>query len=267
MGQIVLPARVSPFFTQIWDCSVDTELINRNYSSSWFCFSLWSARKRKYIRFQRKIFEVHFRGFLLVVVVLLVVAWVRDQLIQAMRNSDSRERIVFVYRFDSNFHSMFTLQVAGCDFQYGSNFGVPSNPTFRVSWCFISWQSVLTTSHWLCKLWEFFSVFCREVLSDFNCFQESCISTKDFPLVLCTFAIKFLMREFQSKVWVSLSKILLARTMGQMSYQNKFLRSYMARFVFFTQIWDCSVNSELITRNYCAKNSFNRSLISAEVWW
>ena len=66
------------------------------------------------------------------VVVLLVVAQVRDQLIQAMRNSDPRVRIVFVYRFHSDSHSIFTLQVAGCDLQYGPNFGVPSNPTFRV---------------------------------------------------------------------------------------------------------------------------------------
>ena len=57
-----------------------------------------------------------FRGFLLVVVVLFVVAQVRDQLIQAMRNSDSRVSIVFIYRFNSNFHSIFTLQVSGCDF-------------------------------------------------------------------------------------------------------------------------------------------------------
>ena len=56
-----------------------------------------------------------------------------DQLVQSMRNSDPRVRIVFVHRFNSNFHSIFTLQVTGCDFQHGSNFGVPSNPTFRVS--------------------------------------------------------------------------------------------------------------------------------------
>ena len=52
--------------------------------------------------------------------VLLIVAQVRDQLIQAMTHSDPRVRIVFVYRFNSNFHSIFTLQVAGCDFQYGA---------------------------------------------------------------------------------------------------------------------------------------------------
>ena len=101
-------------------------------TSSWFCFSLWSARKSKYIRFQRKIVQLHLGGFLLVVLVLLVVAQVCDQLVQAMRNSDPRVRIVFVYRFNS--HSVFTLQVTGCDFQYGSNFGVPSNPTFRIRW-------------------------------------------------------------------------------------------------------------------------------------
>ena len=61
------------------------------------------------IRFQRKIVELHLRGFLLVIVVLLVVPQVRDQLIQAMRNSDPRVRIVFGYRFNSDFHSIFNL--------------------------------------------------------------------------------------------------------------------------------------------------------------
>ena len=171
--------------------------------SSWLCFSLWSACKSKYIRFQRGL-----RGLLLVVVVLFV-DQVRDQLIQSMRNSDPRVRIVFVYRFSSNFHSIFTLQVAGCDFSHGPNFGVPSNPTFRVSWFFISWQSVLTTCHWFCELWELFSVLCHEVLSDFNCFSGIVHQYKilsiglvvgAFPLVPCTFAIKFLVRELQSKV-------------------------------------------------------------------
>ena len=74
-----------------------------------FASGLQSARKSKYIRFQRKSLELYLRGFLLVVVDLLVVAVVCDQLIQAMRNSDPRVRIVFVYRFLSNFHSIFTL--------------------------------------------------------------------------------------------------------------------------------------------------------------
>ena len=61
-----------------------------------------------YIRLQRKFFELHLRGLLLVVVVPFV-AQVCDQLVQAMGNSDPRVRIVFVHRFNSNVHSMFTL--------------------------------------------------------------------------------------------------------------------------------------------------------------
>ena len=67
---------------------------------------------------------MHLRGFLLVVVVLLV-AQVRDQLIQAMINSDPRVRMDLGERLNSNFHSIFTLKVAGCDFQYGSNLVFP----------------------------------------------------------------------------------------------------------------------------------------------
>ena len=51
---------------------------------------------QKHVRFQRKIVELHLRGFLLVVVVLLVDVQFRDQLIQAMRNSDPRVRIAFL---------------------------------------------------------------------------------------------------------------------------------------------------------------------------
>ena len=39
-----------------------------------FALAFDRLAKSKYIRFQRKIFELNFRGFLLVVVVLLVVA-------------------------------------------------------------------------------------------------------------------------------------------------------------------------------------------------
>ena len=57
-------------------------------TSLWFCLSPWSARKSKYIRFNAKSSDCFSKNFLLVVVVLFVVASVRDQLIQAMRNSD-----------------------------------------------------------------------------------------------------------------------------------------------------------------------------------
>ena len=66
----------------------------------------------------------------------------------------------------------------------GSNLGVPSNPTCWFRWVSISWQSVLTTSHWLCELWEFFNFFCHDVLSDFNCGQESCVSTNLYHSIL-----------------------------------------------------------------------------------
>ena len=88
------------------------------WASSWrfsVCFSLWSACKRKHFRLRRKYFRLSCGGLLLVIVVLLV-DQVCDQFVQAMRNSDPRVRIVFDQRFNSEFHSVFTLQVAGCDF-------------------------------------------------------------------------------------------------------------------------------------------------------
>ena len=53
----------------------------------------------------------------------------------------------------------------------------------------------------------------------------------------------------------------------RLSCQNMSPCSNMAGFTFFTQIWDCSVNTELINSNNCAKNSFNRSLVSAKMYW
>ena len=64
-----------------------------------FCLSLGSACKRKFIRFQREFFRLRFRGLLLVVVVLLV-DQVRDQLVQRMRKSDPRVRIVLVSQIE-----------------------------------------------------------------------------------------------------------------------------------------------------------------------
>ena len=87
-----------------------------SWRSSWFYFSLGSACKSKYFRLRC--------GGLLLVVVVLPVDQVCDQFVQAMRNSDPRVRNVFVNRFNSDFHSMFTLPVTGCDFRCGSTFGV-----------------------------------------------------------------------------------------------------------------------------------------------
>ena len=41
----------------------------------------------------------------------------------------------------------------------------------------------------------------------------------------------------------------------------------MAGITFFTHFCDCSVNTELIHRNNCAKNSFNRFRVGAIVYW
>ena len=48
---------------------------------------------------------------------LLLEVILRVEEIRVMRNSDPRVRIVCVYRFRCNFHSRFTMYVAGCDFQ------------------------------------------------------------------------------------------------------------------------------------------------------
>ena len=61
-----------------------------------FVFTFDRLAKANTFVSQRTIFELHFRRFLLVDVVLLVSQF-RDQLIQAVRNSDPRVRIVLVY--------------------------------------------------------------------------------------------------------------------------------------------------------------------------
>ena len=128
-GRKILWFKIGPIFYPLGTIFA-VELAEMSLS---FFFSLWSAREIKCIRFKRTIFELHIRGFLHVVVVLLV-DQVCDQLVRWMIKSDQRVRIVFVYRLNSDFHSVFTLQTTGCDFQYGSNFDVLLNPTFRVKY-------------------------------------------------------------------------------------------------------------------------------------
>ena len=67
-----------------------------------FVVLLWPSigTQKQILSISTQIFELHLRGFLLVVVVLLA-AQVRDQLVQAMRNSDPRVRIVLVYSFNT----------------------------------------------------------------------------------------------------------------------------------------------------------------------
>ena len=191
-----------------------------------------------------------------------------------MRNSDPRVRNVFVYRFNSNFHSILTLQVAGCDLQHGSNFGVHSNPTFRVSWFFISWQSVLSTSHWICKLWEFVSVLWFEVLSDFDLFSgilhlhKFCsidLVVEAFPLFPCTSAIKSLCRNLNRRFRCHCQQVCWREQWVRLLCHYGSLRTCLTGTVFLAHIWACSVDTELINRNNCAKNSFNHISIGTEV--
>ena len=50
---------------------------------------------------------------------------------------------------------MFTMQATSCNFQYGRNFGVPSDPSFGFRCFFVSWQSVLTPNHCICEIVRF----------------------------------------------------------------------------------------------------------------
>ena len=124
--------------------------------------------------------------------------------------SDPRVRIVFVHRFNSNFHSMFTLQITGCDFQYGSNLSVLPNPTFWFRWVFIS---LLCTHDKPLNLWIVRILQCLltwsavrpQLLS--GILHQYKISSHDlavitFQLVLDIFAIDLLALDHRSKVCV-----------------------------------------------------------------
>ena len=137
-----------------------------------------------------------------------------------MRNSDTRVRIVFVHRFNSNFHSIFTLQVAGCDFKHGSIFGVPSNPALSghlifhlVAKCYSrqATESVNCESSsvsFVMKYCPTSTVFRNPASVQISSFD---LVVEAFPLVLCASPIDF------PRVWVSLSRSLLARKVDQIA--------------------------------------------------
>ena len=133
-----------------------------------------------------------------------------------------------VYKFISNSHSIFTLQVTGCDFQHGFNFGVPSNPSGLVD---SSSRGKVYSQHVSgsvnCKNSSvcFVMKYCPTSTVSGILHKNKSLSigpvVQAFPLVLCTSAIKFLVQVSQSSVWVSLSMILLARTMGRISLSQQ----------------------------------------------
>ena len=70
------------------------------------------------------------------------------------------------------------------------------------------------------------------------------------PLVLGTFAVDLLAQDHRSKVY---ERTFRHKQWVRLSYQNRSPCSNMTGFVFVTQIWDCSVNTELIHLSSCAK--------------
>ena len=79
------------------------------------------------------------------------------------------------------------------------------------------------------------------------------------PLVLGTFAIDLLLaQDHRSKVCLSSSH--LAQAMGQIV-----LPAQVSPVLAWQALYDCSVDTELINRNNCAKNSFNRITIGTQV--
>ena len=195
-----------------------------------------------------------------------------------MRNSDPRVRSVFVHRFSSNFHSMFTLRATSCDSQYGSNFGVPSNPTFRVSWIFVSWQSVLTTCLWFCKIvrtrqcalsWSIVRLqLSPGILHQYKILSHD-FAVRAFPLVPCNFCKKISCAGISVEGVGVVINNFAGSNNGSDCPANTGLthRSCLTSTVFFLpQIWDCSVDNELINSNNCAKNNFNRITIGTEVY-
>ena len=176
-----------------------------------------------------------------------------------MRNSDPRVIIVFVYRFNSNFHSTFTLYATSCNFKYGPNFGVPSDPTFRFRSFLISWQSVLTTNP--------DSVNCEN--SSVSFVMKYCPTS---TVVRNTASVQNLITRFRcdslsTRSWYFLQEIFLRKIIGRrcrnfdqrtcrhkqwvrLSCQHKSPCSYTAVFAFFTQTSNCSVHTELINRKF-----------------
>ena len=238
------------------------------FSSLWFCFGLWSASKILRIQFQPIFFELNFWVFLLVVV------QIRDQFVEAMRNSDPRVSLVSAPRHNSDLTSMFTVQTTGCNFQYGPNFGVSLDPAFPLWCCFFSWKSVFTTSH-CTKLWEISSVFRNEICPNSTTFRNLA-SLQNLLNLSCrdNFSIRSPYCSNNRSLWTKVITIQrhFCRDHAWHEWRtwlpsHKGLpRSIVKGFTFFTHFCDCSVKTELIHRNNYSKNIVNRFQIGTIVY-
>ena len=162
-------------------------------------------------------------------------------------------------RSNSDLNSIFTVQVIGCKLQHGPNFGFPSDPTFRFKCFFRSWQIVLTTIH--CSSVSFVMKYCpistavRNPASVQNLLNLSCCDNFSIrPLYL---------RNRSSCARSSVEGMFVLITFGTNDGldcpSTKSLPALPWQESYPSHIfWDCSVKTEQMNRNNCAKNSFKR---------
>ena len=194
-------------------------------------FSLASARKRKYTR-------LRFRGFLLVVV--LPTDRVCDRLVQAMTISDPRVRIIFVYRFKSNFSLHVCLATSWLWLLTRAQFrcSLESNLSCQLICCL-----VVTYTHdtsLALQITKLVSMFCQYCPTS-TVVKHPASVQKFIARIRCgslsTRSLYFCWRE----KWI----ILLCH--------DKSPYYCSTPSVLFTQVWDCSVDTELVNRNGFAK--------------
>ena len=92
-----------------------------------------------------------------------------------MRNSNPGVSIVSAQRPNSNLDSMFAMQATGRDFQHGSNFCFPGSILLVVMIHRLLEECIHDKP---LRKELFSSVLSREILSNFNNTQKSCIHTK-----------------------------------------------------------------------------------------
>ena len=173
--------------TFLWFNISRTSLLNRYSScgwavrntSLWFCLRLWSTRKSTCIRFQR-----------------IESSNCNSEFSCSFLSCSLLLRMAVVHRLNSNFHSIFTLWAAGCDFKCGSNLSVHPNPTL---WNRAFFHPLTTCTHDRpLNLWVVKTMQCllSWKLSDFNCVQESCISTNVQILITLSWCDFFSIRSW-----------------------------------------------------------------------
>ena len=232
------------------------------FSSLWFRFGLWSACKITRIQFQRTIFELHFWGFLLIVV------QIRDQLVWAMRNSDPGVRILCSRtQFWTQLHicrasnklqlpiraqfwcslganlllPMLLRLLARCTHDRPLNLWI-----VRILQCLSSWNTVRFQQH-------------SEILHPYKIYSV-CLVVITFQFILHIFAteILYVQDHHYSKALLSCSR--LVRMRNSIVLSQRVSPFYRERILFLhTHFCDCPGKTELIYRNNCAKKSFNRS--------